>query len=94
MGVPQNIIRALCAVIRTDHLKFASYGPVVALRVPLAIVEQSLTHDKANNHTHNSSKQIIMLTLCHIMPALCSMPNIAYYAQNYARPIGAALSAV
>ena len=25
------------------------------------------------------------------MPALCSMPSIAYYAQNYARPIGTAL---
>ena len=25
------------------------------------------------------------------MPALCSMPDIAYYAQNYARPIAAAL---
>ena len=66
------------------------------LRVPLAVraVEQSLTHYEANNHTHISSKQIIMLTLClhtHIMPALCSMPKIAYYAQNYARPIGAAL---
>ena len=28
MGVPRNIMRALCAVIRPDHLKFASYGPV------------------------------------------------------------------
>ena len=27
MGVPQNIMRALCAVIRPDHFKFASYGP-------------------------------------------------------------------
>ena len=26
----------------------------------------------------------------HIMPTLCSMPDIAYYAQNYACPIGAA----
>ena len=26
-----------------------------------------------------------------IMPALCSMPDIAYYALNYARPIGTAL---
>ena len=26
------------------------------------------------------------------MPALCSMSNIAYYAQNYARPIGTALT--
>ena len=25
--MPQNIMRALCAVIRPDHLKFASYGP-------------------------------------------------------------------
>ena len=25
------------------------------------------------------------------MPALCSTPDIAYYAQNYALPIGAAL---
>ena len=30
----------------------------------------------------------------HIMLALCSMPAIAYDAQNYARPIGAALTAV
>ena len=29
MGVPQNIMRALCAVIRPDHFKFASYGPAV-----------------------------------------------------------------
>ena len=28
VGVPQNIMRALCAVIRPDHFKFASYGPV------------------------------------------------------------------
>ena len=28
MGVPQNIMRALCAIIRTDHFKFASYRPV------------------------------------------------------------------
>ena len=27
MGVPQNIMCALCAVIRPDHFKFASYGP-------------------------------------------------------------------
>ena len=27
----------------------------------------------------------------HIMPSLCSMPDIAYYAQHYARPISAAL---
>ena len=25
--MPQNIMRALCAVIRPDHSKFASYGP-------------------------------------------------------------------
>ena len=25
--MPQNIMRALCAVIRPDHFKFASYGP-------------------------------------------------------------------
>ena len=30
VGVPQNIMRAHCAVMRPDHLKFASYGPVVA----------------------------------------------------------------
>ena len=38
-----------------------------------------------------------MLTLCQhtrIMPALCSMLNRAYYAQNYARLIGAAQAAV
>ena len=29
VGVPQNIMRALCAVIRPDHFKFASYGPVL-----------------------------------------------------------------
>ena len=28
MGVSQNIMRALYAVMRPDHLKFASYGPV------------------------------------------------------------------
>ena len=28
VGVPQNIMRAHCAVMRPDHLKFASYGPV------------------------------------------------------------------
>ena len=28
MGVPQKIMRAHCAVIRPDHFKFASYGPV------------------------------------------------------------------
>ena len=26
VGMPQNIMRALCAVIRPDHFKFASYG--------------------------------------------------------------------
>ena len=31
MGVPQNIMLALCAVIRPDHLKFASYGPAVGM---------------------------------------------------------------
>ena len=30
MGMPQNIMRALCAVIRPDHFKFASYGPEYA----------------------------------------------------------------
>ena len=29
LGVPQNIMRAHCAVIRPDHFKFASYGPVI-----------------------------------------------------------------
>ena len=29
VGVPKNIMRALCAVIRPDHFKFASYGPSV-----------------------------------------------------------------
>ena len=28
VGVPKNIMRALCVVIRPDHFKFASYGPV------------------------------------------------------------------
>ena len=36
-----------------------AYTLVVALRVG-TIVEQSLMHDEANNHTHISSKQIIM----------------------------------
>ena len=27
VGVTQNIMRALCAVVRPDHFKFASYGP-------------------------------------------------------------------
>ena len=27
VGVPQTIMRALCAIIRPDHFKFASYGP-------------------------------------------------------------------
>ena len=27
VGVPQNIMRALCAVIWPNHFKFASYGP-------------------------------------------------------------------
>ena len=26
-GIPQNILRALCATIRPDHFKFASYRP-------------------------------------------------------------------
>ena len=30
MGVPQNIMRALCAVMQPDHFKFASYGPEVS----------------------------------------------------------------
>ena len=30
VGVPQNIMRALCAVIRPDQFKFASYGLVRA----------------------------------------------------------------
>ena len=29
MGVPQNVMHALCAVIRPDHFKFASYGPAI-----------------------------------------------------------------
>ena len=28
VGVPQNVMRVLCAVIRPNHFKFASYGPV------------------------------------------------------------------
>ena len=28
--MPQNIMHALCAVIRPDHFKFASYGPALA----------------------------------------------------------------
>ena len=27
MSVPKNSMRALCALIRPDHFKFASYGP-------------------------------------------------------------------
>ena len=27
MGVPRNVMRALCAVTQPDHFKFASYGP-------------------------------------------------------------------
>ena len=27
VGVSQNIMRALCALILPDHFKFASYGP-------------------------------------------------------------------
>ena len=33
MGVPRNIMRALCAEIRPDHFKFASYGPVEQLKI-------------------------------------------------------------
>ena len=33
MGVPQNIMRALCAVVRPDHFKFASYGPATLVQV-------------------------------------------------------------
>ena len=29
MGVPQNIMCMLCTVMRPDHFKLASYGPVV-----------------------------------------------------------------
>ena len=29
VGVPQDIMRALCAAIWPDHFKFASYGPVL-----------------------------------------------------------------
>ena len=31
VGVPQNIMRALCAVIWPDHFKIASYGPDLSL---------------------------------------------------------------
>ena len=27
VDMPRKIMRALCAVIRPDHFKFASYGP-------------------------------------------------------------------
>ena len=33
MGVPPKIMRAHCAVIRPDHFKFASYGPVNTLHL-------------------------------------------------------------
>ena len=33
VGVPQDIMRALCAVTRPDHFKFASYGPAQAMYV-------------------------------------------------------------
>ena len=29
VGVPQNIMHAVCVVIRPDHFMFASYGPVI-----------------------------------------------------------------
>ena len=29
VGVLQNIMRALCAVIQLDHFEFASYGPAL-----------------------------------------------------------------
>ena len=29
VGVPQNIMHTLRAVIRMDHFKFASYGPAI-----------------------------------------------------------------
>ena len=28
--MPRNIMHALCAIIRPDHFKFASYGPVLS----------------------------------------------------------------
>ena len=31
VGVPQNIMRALCAVVRPDQFKFASYGPDITV---------------------------------------------------------------
>ena len=34
VGVPRNIMRALCAVIRPDHFKFASYGPELGASEP------------------------------------------------------------
>ena len=45
MGVPQNIIRALCAVIRPDHFIFASYGPV-----SLAVCLSNDQHDFPPKH--------------------------------------------
>ena len=31
--MPQNIMRSLCAVIRPDHSKFASYGPGYPIQI-------------------------------------------------------------
>ena len=33
VGVPQKIMHALCAVIRPDQFKFASYGPGITYSI-------------------------------------------------------------
>ena len=40
MGVPQNIMRALCAEILLDHFKFASYGPVLGDHINKSLCTQ------------------------------------------------------
>ena len=42
VGMPQNIMRALCTVIRPDHFKFASYGPAFWSKFSTTVIGISL----------------------------------------------------
>ena len=50
MGVPRNIMRALCAVIWPDHFKFASYGPELPRLSERTVASLNIYYGKSAAH--------------------------------------------
>ena len=62
MGVPQNIMRTLFAVIWPDHFKFASYGAVTALKCYSSGSIEILVYDFTAAKQVNRGREAITYT--------------------------------